>query len=408
MNFHDTKGMFDAIAKWVEECDVEIDWEAIMQCKWWVGPKDWVPPSKWSMPTPFPSRLTPPIATKLLFAQWWNGLHIRPEIGDPLDDYVAPRINEHQNVVPRNQQQRGGEGVDPRVAGDAATGPNPWKIFLQQLAAIERIEVIELKLIKSEERKALVRMAWVEEELRKREVEHNRERVRRQMRGGAVSYMSRKAIRTLIDRANKGSLESIAELERRGMDRVEIARMRELANRKSDRMREVALKRWASGGKIGKRVKGGRVEMKKEEGKVNERAEGEADTEARGTALGGAIRLEEPAGLLPVLAQAGREGSEESGGMMDEVAADNEVDLEPVKKQGIERELEVIRVGPNPRILTCRYKELASERTCRVGVKSVANFVRGMRFKMVEPMDEIEYGGVWRYEGVLPRRKGRW
>jgi len=93
--------------------------------------------------------------------------------------------------------------------------------------------------------------------------------------------------------------------------------------------------------------------------------------------------------------------------MMDEVAAENEVDLEPVK-EGIERELEVIRVGPNPRILTCRYKELASERTCKVGVKSVANFVRGMKFRMVEPIDELEYAGVWRYEGELPRLKGRW
>jgi hypothetical protein len=58
--------------------------------------------------------------------------------------------------------------------------------------------------------------------------------------------------------------------------------------------------------------------------------------------------------------------------------------------------------------LTCRYKELASERVCKVGVKRVANFVRGMKFKMVEPVDEIEYGGVWRYEGKLPRLKGRW
>ena len=191
MNFHDNRGMYDDIAKWLEENDVEVDWEAIMQCKWWVGPKDWVPPPKWSVPAPFPSRLTPPIATKLLFAQWWNGLHIRPELSDPLDEYVAPRISEHQTVVPRNHQQRGGEGVDPELPGDAATGPFSWKIFLKQIAAIDKIEVIELKLLKVEERKALVRMAWIEEELRKREVEHNRERVRRQLRGEAVGYMSR-------------------------------------------------------------------------------------------------------------------------------------------------------------------------------------------------------------------------
>jgi hypothetical protein len=122
-----------------------------------------------------------------------------------------------------------------------------------------------------------------------------------------------------------------------------------------------------------------------EEGKVNEVAEGEADTEARGTDMGGAIRLEESAGLLLEVA--------EGGG--------------PVKK-GIERELEVIRVGPNPRILTCRYRELASERVCKVWVKDVRNFVRGMKLRMEEPIDELEYAGVWRYEGPLPRRKGRW
>jgi hypothetical protein len=378
MKFHDSRGMYDDIAKWLEENDVEVDWEAIMQCKWWVGPADWVPPPKWSVPAPFPSRLTPPIATKLLFAQWWNGLHIRPEIGDPLDDYVPPRINEHQNVVSKCRQQRGGEGVDPGPAGDAATGPNPWENFLKHLAAIDRIEIIELKLLKLEDRKALVRMAWIEEELRRREAERNRERVRRQLRGEAVSYMSRKAIPKLIDRANKGSLESIAELERRGWDREEVNRWRELAIKKADRSRELAIKRMEASGKVFNREV---TKVKKEEKNDNKKAEGEADTERWGTVMGTEGRLEESSGI--------QEGEDKGS-------------------RGIERELEVIRVGPNPRILTCRYWELASERICKVGVKSVANFVRGMKFRMVEPVDEIEYAGVWRYEGKLPRLKGRW
>jgi hypothetical protein len=378
MNFHDNRGMYDAIAKWLEENDVEVDWDAIMQCKWWVGPKDWVPPPKWSMPTPFPSRLTPPIATKLLFAQWWNGLHIRPELGDPLDNYVAPRMASQQDVVPRNHQPRGGAGVDPEPAGDAATGPFSWKIFLKQIAAIDRIEIIELKLITREDRKALVRMAWIEEELRRREIEHNRERVRRQNRGGAVSYMSRKAIPTLIDRANKGSLESIAELERRGWDRGEISRWRELAIRKADRSREAAIKRMAASGRVFNREVN---KVKKDKKDGDKEAAGPADPAMGGTVIGGELGMEESTGVL-----AG----------VDKVRA------------GIDRELEVIRVGPNPRILTCRYWELASERICKVGVKSVANFVRGMKFRMVEPKDELEYAGVWRYDGALPRRKGRW
>jgi hypothetical protein len=363
MNFHDNRGMFDDIAKWLEENDVEVDWEAIMQCKWWVGPKDWVPPPKWSMPTPFPSRLTPPIATKLLFAQWWNGLHIRPELGDPLDDYVTPRISDHQNAVPRNQQSRGGEGVDPGPAGDAATGPNSWKKFLRQLAAIERIEVIELKLITAEDRRALVRMAWIEEELRRRELADNRERVGRQARGEAKFYISRKGAQWLLERARRGNLESIEELERRGIGS------------------ESEHRRWReTNAKLVKNM--AKTRMKKEAKEASESGEGRADAEVLGTEM---ARIK---------------------GIVEEEVADNEVDLEV--KRGIERELEVIRVGPNPRILTCRYKELASERVCKVGVKSVANFVRGMKFRMVEPVAEIEYAGVWRYEGKLPRLKGRW
>jgi hypothetical protein len=370
--------MYDKIAKWLEENDVEVDWEAVMQCKWWVGPKDWVPPPKWSMPTPFPSRLTPQTATKLLFAQWWHGLRIRPELGDPLDNYQEPRMTRHQTESLPCHPTRGGEGVEPAPAGDAATGPIQWKIFLKQIAAIDRIEVIELKLITPEDRRALVRMAWVEEELRKREVERNRERVRRQARGEATGYMRRKAVPKLVRRAKVGSLEAISELERRGWDRSEVAGWRERAIRKSDRARELGYKRWESGGRIGKRTKGGTVEMKKKEVKVNERAEGAADRET--------------AAEVP---------------RIDDEAAEGEVDLKP-KKAGIERELEVVRVGPNPRILTCKYKELASERVCKVGVKSAANFVRGMRFKMVEPVEALEFASVWRYEGKLPRYRGRW
>jgi hypothetical protein len=395
MNFHDNRGMYDEIAKWLEKHDVEVDWEAVMQCKWWVGPKDWVPPPKWSQPLPWPRRLTSQMVTKLLLAQENRGLAIPEWIVDPNE--------QRENVV---LVHKGGEGVEPRLAGELTTGLSYWEKFLLQLEGIQ-VAKVTISLVGLEDRKRLVRMAWIEEELRRREIERNRERVRRQLRGEAAGYMSRKLKPKLVERAKAGNLEAISELERRGMDRVEIARMRELANRKADRMREVALKRWESGGRIGRRTKGGRLEMKKEEGKVNERAEGEADTEARGTALGGAVRLEEPAGLLPEVAEGWGEAGEESAGMKEEVALGNGVALGPVK-QGIERELEVIRVGPNPRILTCRYRELASERVCKVWVKSVANFVRGMKFRMAEPLDELEYAGVWRYEGPLPRARGRW
>lgn len=77
---------------------------------------------------------------------------------------------------------------------------------------------------------------------------------------------------------------------------------------------------------------------------------------------------------------------------------------------GIEREgerpeveMEVVRVGPNPRVLVCRYKVLAEERIVKLKVKSVEKFIRGMRIKMVE-----QEGVEWEYRGTLPRRKGVW
>jgi hypothetical protein len=360
MKFHDNRGMYDEIAKWLEENDVEVDWEAVMQCKWWVGPADWKPPSKWSIPAPFPERLTPQTATKLLFSQWWSRLSIYPELGDPLDDYVAPRMTSHQvqeqNQVMTCQLAEGGEGVDSEAAGGAATGPHAWKIFLKRLADIDHIEVIELKLITPEDRKALVRMAWIEEELRRREVEHNRERVNRQNRGEAKWYLSRKREGWLREKASHGNLEAIEEMERRGYGSMEEHKWwRELNRKLVENMRKVRGRR--------------KPKQREQESGMGKKEEKK-----------GEVKFEE----LEV------------------------VDTTEGKERGIEREVEVVRVGPNPRILTCRYKELAEERECRVRVKSVSHFVRGMKFRIREPEGEQEYNEPWEYEGKLPRAKGRW
>jgi hypothetical protein len=215
MNFHDNRGMYDEIAKWLEKHDVEVDWEAVMQCKWWVGPKDWVPPPKWSQPLPWPRRLTSQMVTKLLLAQENRGLAIPEWIVDPNE--------QRENVV---LVHKGGEGVEPRLAGELTTGLSYWEKFLLQLEGIQ-VAKVTISLVGLEDRKRLVRMAWIEEELRRREIERNRERVRRQLRGEAAGYMSRKLKPKLVERAKAGNLEAISELERRGMDRVEIARMRE-------------------------------------------------------------------------------------------------------------------------------------------------------------------------------------
>ena len=75
---------------------------------------------------------------------------------------------------------------------------------------------------------------------------------------------------------------------------------------------------------------------------------------------------------------------------------------------GIERELKVVRVGPNPRMVVCEYWELASRRVCVVNVGKNVKWMRGMVFRMEEPVGEAEYERPWEYTGKGPRRRGRW
>jgi hypothetical protein len=74
----------------------------------------------------------------------------------------------------------------------------------------------------------------------------------------------------------------------------------------------------------------------------------------------------------------------------------------------IMRDLRIVRVGPNPRTVTCEYWELAQRQTCTVFVKRNDKYVRGMRFKMAEPVGELEFTRPWVYSGPAPRRRGRW
>ena len=91
-----------------------------------------------------------------------------------------------------------------------------------------------------------------------------------------------------------------------------------------------------------------------------------------------------------------------------ENGVEGEGGIEVPKKVGIMRELRVIRVGPNPRMVVCEYKELASRRVCTVNVKVNRKWRKGMVFEMEEPRGEGEYNRPWEYKGVGPRRAGRW
>src|SRR5262249_24942956 len=241
----------------------------------------------------------------------------------------------------------GGEGVDLPAAGGVETGPTSWQIFMGQLAAME-IRDIRLRLLSWEDRRRLVKMAELEEELEWRAVARNRERVARQARGEARERWDNRKEKRGRGVAALGSLAAMQELERRGkVTEEEVGRWKRVRAEKVERIRGIGAKHNAE------------VKMKK----VREQAVGVDGEKA---------------------------GETEAG------------------KAGIERELTVVRAGPNPRLLVCRYKELAEEKVCKVRVKDSGKWMVGMRLVMREPVGEREYVEPWEYAGPEPRFKGRW
>jgi hypothetical protein len=320
MNTHDTRGEYDRIAKFLEANDVEVDWEALMKSEWWVGPPDWEPPPKWSMPQPYPRPLTQQMVTNLLLARENEGLEI-------------PRL-----LAP------GGEGVELAEGAAVATGHIAWEKFLTTLSNLQ-ITTVTLTLVTREERRALVKMAMLEEEISKRERERNVERVMRQGRGEARVRVKRRSVKRLVRGAMVGNREAIRELERRGIvSGEELERWKGISERKGERMR-----------------------------KMNEEEN---------------LKKKKRASLFWPEGGSVKKKKEEEQWVPGEV------------------ELEVMRVGPNPRILTCRYERRGEERTCLVRVKSNRTFKRGMKIRMEEPKEMN--GEPWEYGGVLPRYEGRW
>ena len=72
------------------------------------------------------------------------------------------------------------------------------------------------------------------------------------------------------------------------------------------------------------------------------------------------------------------------------------------------RELEVIRVVANPRLILCAYWRDGQECRCLVNVGRNSNFVPRMTLRLTEPNDSIARSRPWPYAGPLPRRRGRW
>src|SRR5258708_1599260 len=70
-------------------------------------------------------------------------------------------------------------------------------------------------------------------------------------------------------------------------------------------------------------------------------------------------------------------------------------------------EVEVVRVPANPRLLICRYWISGEERRALIRVHRNKNFKPGMKLSVKRPANGTE-AEPWGYDGLLPRRPGRW
>jgi hypothetical protein len=75
---------------------------------------------------------------------------------------------------------------------------------------------------------------------------------------------------------------------------------------------------------------------------------------------------------------------------------------------GTPRELQVVRIVANPRLILCTYWQDGKECRCLVNVGRNGNFVPRMTLRLTEPADSAARSRPWPYAGPLPRRKGRW
>jgi hypothetical protein len=80
---------------------------------------------------------------------------------------------------------------------------------------------------------------------------------------------------------------------------------------------------------------------------------------------------------------------------------------EPVAESGNEIELEVMRLALNPRMVICAYRAGSEERRILVRVHRNKNFKPGMKLLVKRPVNGME-AEPWVYDGLLPRRPGRW
>ncbi len=99
-------------------------------------------------------------------------------------------------------------------------------------------------------------------------------------------------------------------------------------------------------------------------------------------------------------------GLSPDGGTAQAVKAQEEMEISASANAPVV-ELEILRIPPNPRLVICRYWIFGEERRCIVRVGRNANFRRGMKLVVKLPTNSAE-AEPWAYDGLLPRRPGRW
>jgi hypothetical protein len=91
----------------------------------------------------------------------------------------------------------------------------------------------------------------------------------------------------------------------------------------------------------------------------------------------------------------------------DTKAADQTAGIAQASEDAEKVEMKVLRTCPNPHLVACSYVEEGVERRALIRVGRNKNFKPGMKLMVKRPAAGAE-AEPWTYDGLLPRRPGRW
>ena len=91
----------------------------------------------------------------------------------------------------------------------------------------------------------------------------------------------------------------------------------------------------------------------------------------------------------------------------DTKAADQTAGVAQASEDAEKVEMKILRICPNPRLVECSYVEEGVEHRALIRVHRNKNFKPGMKLAVKRPAKDTE-AEPWAYDGLLPRRPGRW